>query len=73
VLALCKEKKEVGGITFDYMHNLPLPKIPVQEMFYRRKLWLYVFCVHDMKTDSAKFYTYHEGIAKRGPDEVLCG
>jgi hypothetical protein len=70
VLALCKEKEEVGGIIFDCMQNLPLPKIPVQEMFYLRKLWLYVFCVHDMKTDSVEFYTYHEGIAKRGPDEV---
>jgi hypothetical protein len=39
-LALCKEKEEVGGIIFDYMQNLPLPKIPVQEMFYLRKLWL---------------------------------
>ncbi|KAL4708423.1 hypothetical protein ACJJTC_019659 [Scirpophaga incertulas] len=31
---------------------------------------LYVFCVHDLKTNSADFYTYHEGEAKRGPDEV---
>lgn len=70
VLALCKERKDVGAIVFDYMQNLPIPKIPVQEMFYLRKLWLYVFCVHDLKTNSADFYTYHEGEAKRGPDEV---
>jgi hypothetical protein len=63
VLALCKEKEEVEGIIFDYMQNLPLSKNPVQEMFYLGKLWLYVFCVHDMKTDSAEFYTYHEGTA----------
>jgi hypothetical protein len=56
-LALCKEKEEFGGIIFDHMQNLPLPKIPVQEMFYLKKLWLYVFCIHDMKTDSAEFYT----------------
>lgn len=70
VLKVCHEKENVGAIVFDYMQNLPLPKIPVQEMFYLRKLWLYVFCVHDLKTNCADFYTYHEGVAKRGPDDV---
>ncbi|CAG9784775.1 unnamed protein product [Diatraea saccharalis] len=70
ILALCKERADVGAIVFDYMQNLPIPKIPVQEMFYLRKLWLYVFCVHDLKSNTANFYTYHEGEAKRGPDEV---
>ncbi|GBP78544.1 hypothetical protein EVAR_61676_1 [Eumeta japonica] len=70
ILTLCNDKDDVGAIRFDYMQNLPLPKIPVQEMFYLRKLWLYVFCVHDLKTNEAHFYTYHEGEAKGGPDEV---
>ena len=70
ILQLCKENEDVGCLVFDYMQNLPLPKIPVQEMFYLRKLWLYVFCIHDMKTGSSNFYIYPEGIAKRGPDEV---
>ena len=52
------------------MQNLPLPCIPVQEMFYLRKLWLYVFGIHNLKDGTAKFYCYHEGQAKRGPDEV---
>lgn len=67
---LCSNNPEVGAIVFDFMQNLPLPKIPVQEMFYLRKLWLYVFCVHNIKTGSADFYVYPEGEAKRGPDEV---
>ncbi|GBP40872.1 hypothetical protein EVAR_88933_1 [Eumeta japonica] len=70
ILTLCNDKDDVGAIVFDYMQNLPLPKIPVQEMFYLRKLWLYEFCVHDLKTNEAHFCTYHEGEAKRGPDEV---
>lgn len=41
-------------LSFDYMQNLPLPKIPVQEVFYMRQLWLNVFCVHNMKTKKAK-------------------
>lgn len=70
VKELCSNNPEVGSIVFDFMQNLPLPKIPVQEMFYLRKLWLYVFCVHNIKTDNAEFYVYPEGEGKRGPDEV---
>lgn len=52
------------------MQNLPIPKLPVQEMFYLRKMWLYAFSIHNMGNNTATFFTYHEGIAKRGPDEV---
>lgn len=47
IWALCKEKAEVRGIVFNYMQNLPLSKIPVQDMFYLRKLWIYVFCIYE--------------------------
>lgn len=60
VLVLGREKKEVGGIMSAYMEYLSLPKIPVQEMFYLRKLWPYIFCIHDIKTNLAEFYIYHE-------------
>lgn len=70
VAELCSTNSDVGAIVFDYMQNLPLPKMPVQEIFYLRKVWLYVFCVHDLKTKSAEFFVYPEGEAKRGPDEV---
>lgn len=56
--------EETVVICFDYMQNLPLPNIPVQEVFYMRQLWLNVICVHDMKTNKASMYTYHEGEAK---------
>lgn len=57
-------------LCFDFMQNLPLPNIPVQEVFYMRQLWLNVFCIHDMKTNKAKIYIYHEGEAKKSPEEV---
>lgn len=50
---------------FDYMSNLPLPNIPNM-----RQLWVNTFCIHNMKTNKAKFYTYHEGEANKSPDEV---
>lgn len=34
-------------ICFDYMQNLPLPHNPVQDIFYLRQLWVFVFCIHN--------------------------
>lgn len=67
---ICKERNDVGAIVFDYMQNLPLPMIPVQEMFYLRKLWLNVFNIHDIKNERSVFYIYPEGEGKKGPNEV---
>lgn len=52
------------------MQNLQLPHIPVQETFYLRQLCVYVFCLYDIKKNKAKLYIYHEGQAKKGPDDV---
>ncbi|KAL4132331.1 hypothetical protein QTP88_009502 [Uroleucon formosanum] len=70
VRKLCKEQDNILGITIDYMQNLPLPHIPVQEVFYMRQLWIYEFCVHNLKTEKAVFYSYQEGEAYKGPNEV---
>lgn len=71
---ITEKSQEVGstimGLQFDYMQNLPLPVLPVQEVFYFRQLWVYEFCVHNMKTGKATFYSYHEGQALKGPNEV---
>ena len=32
---------------FDFQQNLPLPHIPVGEVFYKYQLWLYMFGIHD--------------------------
>lgn len=63
-------KQNAFGICIDYMQNLPLPHIPVQEIFYYRQLWVNEFCVHNLENDRAMFYSYHEGIANKGPNEV---
>lgn len=67
---LSQENPEVLGITLDYMQNLPLPVIPVQEIFYFRQLWLYAFEIHSLKTEAGHFYMYHEGQGNKGPNEV---
>lgn len=70
VTKMCAERNDVCGITFDFMQNLPLPQIPVQEMFYYRQLWVHAFQIHNLKDNSGHFYTYHEGQAYKGPNEV---
>lgn len=66
----CASDETVLGLSFDYMQNLPLPTLPVQEIFYYRQLWVYEFCIHNMKTGKGTFYSYHEGQALKGPNEV---
>ena len=47
------------------MQNLPLPQI-----FCLRQLWLYEFRINDLKTSKSEFYSYCEGVANKGPNEV---
>uniref|UniRef100_A0A6P7FIF1 Uncharacterized protein LOC114330535 n=1 Tax=Diabrotica virgifera virgifera TaxID=50390 RepID=A0A6P7FIF1_DIAVI len=67
---MCNNRTDIMAISFDFMQNVQLPALPVQEMFYLRKLWLYVFNVHNLTTNKVVFYTYHEGSGKKGPNEV---
>uniref|UniRef100_A0A1B6EE39 DUF4371 domain-containing protein n=1 Tax=Clastoptera arizonana TaxID=38151 RepID=A0A1B6EE39_9HEMI len=70
VTELCKNREDTAAIVFNYMQNLPLPFMPVQEMFYLRKLWYYVFNISDLSNKHSVFFTYSEGTDKKGPDEV---
>lgn len=45
---------------FDYMQNLSLPKIHVQEMFYWRQLTVSVFCIHSNSTYSTHSFRVTE-------------
>lgn len=65
-----KNEPHVLALTFDYMQNIQLPCIPVQETFYLRQLTTNVFCIHNVKENTAFMYVYHEGVAKKGPNEV---
>lgn len=60
----------VLSLVFDYMMNIPLPKTPVQEAFYLRQLTVSVFCVHNIRTNKARMYVYHEQEGRRSPNKV---
>ena len=67
---LCQENADTVALCFDYMQNVSMPKIPVQDLFYLRKLTVCVFCVYNLKTEQPVLFIYHEGNAKKGPNEV---
>nr|CAI5852808.1 unnamed protein product [Callosobruchus analis] len=57
------------GLASYYMQNMPVPQIPVQEMFYYRQLWVCAFEIHNIKKNTGHFYTYYEGQGQKGPNE----
>lgn len=67
---MCTSNNHIRGICFDFMQNLPLPEVPVQDVFYLRQLWVYVFGVHDLGSSRAQMFVYHEGEAKKGANDV---
>lgn len=70
VKEICSTRDDVACITFDFMQNLPLPHLPIQEIFYLRQLWVNCFGIKNLKTNESVFYVFHEGMANKGANEV---
>ena len=68
---VAKQDDSVLTLTFDFQQNLPLPHIPVGEIFYMQQLWMYVFGIHNCSNNHAKMYCWPECLAKRGSDDVV--
>ena len=68
--SLAKENPQIRSVTFDFQQNLPLPHIPVGEVFYMRQLWLHVFGIHDCN-NQAVMNCWPEFIAGKGSNEVI--
>lgn len=64
-------EKEVLCLEFDFGQNLPMPKIPVSEQFYRRLIWLHIFNVHVFGNHKRSYmYLFTEGNFKKGGNTV---
>ena len=66
-----KESAEHETICFDFEQNIPFPHLPVGEIFYKRQLWFYNFCVHSCKTSKPVMYTWPEPTARRGCSQTI--
>ena len=60
-----REKEHFMAVTFFSTQNLPVPHIPVQEVFYDRRRWIHDFGVHVMENNKVFFYSYY-GEAVKG-------
>lgn len=71
ILLSCKENTtDTLVLEFDYAQNLPLPKLPVSEQFYKRLLWFYIFNVHVHNNGKSYFFHFMEGSASKGSNSV---
>lgn len=57
-------------VKFNSLQNLPLPHIPIQNIFYLSKLWVHRFSVEDLTTCTEIFYMYHQDISNMGANKV---
>lgn len=58
------------SICIDFGKNFPIPKIPTNDVYYKRQLSIYMFNVHVLSDSKSVFYIYPETIAKKGSDDV---
>lgn len=57
-------------LEFDYGQNLPLPRLTVTSLFYKRQLWYYAFNIHCHNDDVSTMYTYLETEGTKDADTV---
>ena len=60
-------------VCMDLQQTLPCPRLSVGSAYYKRKIWLYNFCVHDIsdgETGESYMYVWEENVAARGSVEI---
>lgn len=74
--ALREEKPDLLTISYDFQQNLPLPKIPDQQAYYKRQLYVYNFCIvvgsshSPLKKDNVFMYSWKESDSQKGSNEI---
>jgi hypothetical protein len=69
--ALAKENQDTEVLCFDYQQNMPLPKMPSRDAFYKRQCWVYNFGISSGKLGKHHFYVYDETVGKNHPMNLL--
>ena len=65
-----QQNPQYHAFTFDLEKTLPTPHLPTGIVYYKRQLWTYNLGIHSMKDERAQMFMWHEGIAKRGANEI---
>lgn len=52
------------------MQNMEMSSMLIQDAYYHHQLAVNVFNIHNMGNGIAKFYVYHQGLSKKGLEEI---
>jgi hypothetical protein len=58
-------------LSFDFKQKMPLPHIPCEDVFYKRQIWVYNFCIYSGKTGKSCHYIYDESTTKKEQNDVI--
>lgn len=50
---------------------MPLSHVPCGDVFYRRRLWVYIFCISSGRIGKSHFFIYDETTGHKGQNEVI--
>ena len=65
------EADDVMALCFDLQQTLPTPKLSTNIAYYKRKLWTYNFCIHNLGSQKSTMYVWDEVTANRGSCEIM--
>lgn len=60
----------LAAICIDLQQTLATPRLTTNVQYYKRKMWTYKFCIHNLKGNGAHLYVWNEATAKRGSSEI---
>lgn len=64
-MELAKKDSETEVLVFDYQQNMPLPHLTSGDVFFKRQLWEYNFCIYASSKGKSYFFMYDETVAKK--------
>ncbi|XP_047142515.1 uncharacterized protein LOC124816832 [Hydra vulgaris] len=59
-----------AAVAFDFWKNLLCPNITTNDTYYKIKLSLYTFNIHNLGTDEVSLFSYNETVGKKGSNDV---
>ena len=62
--------EETRVICIDLQQTQPIPKLSTSVAYYKRKMWMFNLCIHDIKKNKSVFYVWDEVTAGRGAVEI---